>query len=242
MPDLLQKVPFTPQLLSFVQDFDCGDEEWERPLAAWIKAAPDDANGTLHLMSDPKHELQVWLHVNDRRQVVGYSSLGKSKWRWPDPQDKRVPISVIPNVAIQKRFWGLPENDPPKYSTQAPRPPHPRGPPPHRPAPSPRPLRGPAQRTGHRGLPEGWLRPVSPHLRGRGDRIPEHAPEAESAHDRAGAADRRCRLSALGEVIQRPSPRPSAGYPWPPRPAQRRAEPRGGTPQLPAKGIDAAVE
>jgi GNAT superfamily N-acetyltransferase len=97
---------------------DCGDAEWERPLAAWIKAGPDDDNGAIHLMSDPKHELQVWLHVNARREVVGYSSLGKSKWRWPDGHDKRVPISVVPNVAIRRQFWGQPENDPPKYSTQ----------------------------------------------------------------------------------------------------------------------------
>ena len=37
MPDLLQKIPFAEDLLAAVRDFDCGDEEWERPLAAWIQ-------------------------------------------------------------------------------------------------------------------------------------------------------------------------------------------------------------
>src|SRR5438876_1036530 len=31
MPDLLRKIPFSLQLVPFVADFDCGDEEWEKP-------------------------------------------------------------------------------------------------------------------------------------------------------------------------------------------------------------------
>jgi len=40
------------------------------------------------------------------------------KWEWPTSADARVPINLIPNVAIQKKYWSEPKNDPPKYSTQ----------------------------------------------------------------------------------------------------------------------------
>lgn len=118
MPDYLRKIPFGEELLKEVADFDCGDEEWERPLAAWIKAPPNVKNGALYEMRKQKGKLTVWLHVNGVGDLVGYSALGASNWQWPTADDPRVPISVIPNVAIQKRFWGGPMGDPPRYSTQ----------------------------------------------------------------------------------------------------------------------------
>jgi hypothetical protein len=33
------------------------------------------------------------------------------------PEDPRVAINIIPNVAIQRQFWGKPD-DPPRYSAQ----------------------------------------------------------------------------------------------------------------------------
>jgi GNAT superfamily N-acetyltransferase len=118
MPDLLRKLVFTEQLLDAVLEFDCGDEPWEQPLAHWIKAPANVKNGALFEMRKRKGKLEVWLHVNGANEVVGYSSLGQSNWEWPTKDDPRVPINVVPNVAIQKRFWGHPINDPPRYSTQ----------------------------------------------------------------------------------------------------------------------------
>jgi hypothetical protein len=105
-------------LLEVVQNFDCGEEVWEKPLADWIKAGPKVKNGALYEMTKRRGQLEVWLHVNRARELVGYSSLGGSNWEWPTKDDPRVPVNVIPNVAIQKRFWSQPKNDPPKYSTQ----------------------------------------------------------------------------------------------------------------------------
>ncbi len=116
MPDLLRKIPFTEQLLPAVADFDCGGEPWEQPLNEWIKAKPDVKHGALYEMKRRKN-LNVWLHVNQADELIGYSSLGESNWRWPLPADPRVPISVIPNVAIQRRFQGKPD-EPPRYSRQ----------------------------------------------------------------------------------------------------------------------------
>jgi hypothetical protein len=117
MADFLRKIPFTEQLLSTVKDFDCGNEEWEKPLNTWIKAEPNVKNGALYELRKRKGKLQVWLHVNEGNELVGYSSLGESNWHWPLPEDPRVPISVIPNVAIEKRFHRKPDECP-RYSKQ----------------------------------------------------------------------------------------------------------------------------
>ncbi len=120
MSDILRKVPFTEELLPDVQDFHCGDQPWEAPLAAWIKAGPDVKNGALDEMKKAAQKgkrLDVWLHVNEAGDLVGYSSLGESNWRWPLATDPRVPVNVIPNLAIQKPFQGKP-SEPPRYSKQ----------------------------------------------------------------------------------------------------------------------------
>ena len=118
MPDHLRKIPFTEDLREVVADFDCGDEEWEKPLADWIKAAPSVKNGALFEIRKRKGKLEVWLHVNTAGELVGYSAPGSSNWEWPTRDDPRVPINVIPNVAIQRKFWGCPKQGPPRYSTQ----------------------------------------------------------------------------------------------------------------------------
>src|SRR5207249_3575943 len=101
MRDLLRKIAFTEELLAVVQDFECGDEEWEKPLAAWIKAPAEVNTGALGQMKKAKargKQLEVWLHVNEAGELVAYSALGESNWKWPLPTDERVPISIIPNV------------------------------------------------------------------------------------------------------------------------------------------------
>ena len=37
MSDLLRFVVFTPDLLGEVQDFDCGDEPYQKDLADWMR-------------------------------------------------------------------------------------------------------------------------------------------------------------------------------------------------------------
>jgi GNAT superfamily N-acetyltransferase len=117
MPSFLRKIPFAEDLLPAVQTFVCGNQPWELPLAVWIKAGPDVETGALFEMRKRRGKLQVWLHVNDKNELVAYSSLGESNWRWPTPRDLRIPLSIIPNVAIQKQFQGQPA-DLPRYSSQ----------------------------------------------------------------------------------------------------------------------------
>src|SRR5262249_3651062 len=71
-----------------------------RELADWIRQEAVQAltRGTA-----------VWLYATPERELVGYGSLGKTSWRWPDPNSPKVAINIIPAVAIQKPFWGKPE-------------------------------------------------------------------------------------------------------------------------------------
>lgn len=107
----LQKIPFSSELQPLVLDFYCGDEPWETEVADWIKSTDP--------IKDMQRGTDVWLYVSEEAEVVGFGSLGLSRWNWPLPQDPRVQISLIPMVGIQKRFWGQPEGNPAdRYSAQ----------------------------------------------------------------------------------------------------------------------------
>ena len=109
MPTRLRKVKFTRDLLPRVQDFFCGDQQpWETEAAAWIKNSTAESPHDCAVLAVEQCGAQVWLHELEEGTVVGYSSLGPSGWRIPPPNGKRIEISVIPWMAIQKQFWGCP--------------------------------------------------------------------------------------------------------------------------------------
>jgi hypothetical protein len=67
-------------------------------------------------------DTQVWLYETEEGDLVGFGSLGVTKWRYPDPEksDKRR-LLIIPNYAIALPFQGQPpgkENKPRRYSRQ----------------------------------------------------------------------------------------------------------------------------
>jgi GNAT superfamily N-acetyltransferase len=101
MADTIKHVPFTPDLLDLVKDFDCGSEPYQMELADWIRndALQAVEGGTL-----------VWLYITQTGDVVGYGSLGESNWRYPDYQaKKRSKVLIIPAVALDKAYHGKPE-------------------------------------------------------------------------------------------------------------------------------------
>ncbi len=102
MPRILRKSLFSEQLLPLVQDFDCGDEPWEREVADWIKA-PLGAHGALDEMDAGLRSCRVWLYAEQPNEVVGFGSLGPS--RWPSPIG---PINLIPNVGMRRQYHGQP--------------------------------------------------------------------------------------------------------------------------------------
>ena len=109
MPDLLRKRPFrrTDLALPSVQDFYCGDKDYEREVADWIKSP-------MGVWADiERYGCEVWLYFRQRgrrNDLVGYGSLSRPNWIHPVPGE-RFP-NLIPNLAVQRRFQGQPQNVP----------------------------------------------------------------------------------------------------------------------------------
>lgn len=107
MPRELRKIPWNDEYIETepVRSFHCGGEYWEREIEQWIK----------HDVVEERRRMppvEVWLYYTDEDGLIGYGSLGESRWRWPLPSGRRVPISIIPAVGIDRRFWGQPEGPP----------------------------------------------------------------------------------------------------------------------------------
>ncbi len=88
------------------EPFYCGDEEWSRACSRWITGQEVVAS-----MSD--RNTRVWLFRQQvDGQLVGFGSLGPTKWSSPHPDGPRIPMSMIPMMAVVSRFQGAPENAP----------------------------------------------------------------------------------------------------------------------------------
>ena len=106
----LVAIEFDESLLSQVQNFSCGEASYERELADWIRVESIRAI---------ERGSKVWLYANESREVVGFSSLAVTRWRYPSSSDKRTSLAIIPAVAIQRSFWGKPDGPPEgRYSSQ----------------------------------------------------------------------------------------------------------------------------
>lgn len=111
MHDQLRAVEYQPEMLAGIGAVDCGSETYQSELAVWLQNEAPDAitRGT-----------RVWLYFNQAGAFVGFGSLGPTNWRYPDPSSKRTGVVLIPAVAVQREFWGKPENVAPqeRYSSQ----------------------------------------------------------------------------------------------------------------------------
>ena len=105
MSSALRKIPFTEELLSAVADFECGSEPYEAEVADWIK---NKGPGCV-LDAMKKYGTHVWLYINEENDVVGFGSLGKTRWNWPDPTNPRVSVNLMPMVGIRSKYHGKPE-------------------------------------------------------------------------------------------------------------------------------------
>jgi ribosomal protein S18 acetylase RimI-like enzyme len=117
MSTVVKKIPFEADLLPLVQGFDCSEvyppKFWEQEINEWIQMEPEEGDGALYWLAQGRGT-QIWLYANDNNEVIGYGSLCPS--RWPDPsvieqapKIKKIPISLIPAVGINRRFQGGPD-------------------------------------------------------------------------------------------------------------------------------------
>jgi ribosomal protein S18 acetylase RimI-like enzyme len=108
MSGLLTKVSFDKSRLPDVRAFECGDvgEPWCDDVSKWIKSD----EGVLVDMI--RFKTKVWLYHDSGGQLVGYGSLGISKWEWPNMASPRTKVHHIPYLGVDKAYHGLPEGPP----------------------------------------------------------------------------------------------------------------------------------
>lgn len=114
----LAKVQFTEQDFDAVQGFACGNEPWELYLAQWItNTAVQDERTIVDLLRDGT---KVWLYYAGQGNLVGYGSLGVTRWKYPEPfGPTTATIGVIPAVAVSSAYQGQPLGDwRQRYSTE----------------------------------------------------------------------------------------------------------------------------
>lgn len=106
----LQVEAFSQSLLSAVQGFECGADLSAAFAAQWIKS-PLPFPGALKSMEE--HGNSVWLYFLDvvaieERHLVGFGSLGVTRWAIDPPDGPRRDVGFIPMLAVASQFQGKP--------------------------------------------------------------------------------------------------------------------------------------
>jgi GNAT superfamily N-acetyltransferase len=65
-----------------------------------------------------KKGTRVWLFETAEKEIVGFGSLGTSRWSWPPPDGSKATITLIPMLGIAERFHGQPPAPELRYSRQ----------------------------------------------------------------------------------------------------------------------------
>jgi ribosomal protein S18 acetylase RimI-like enzyme len=106
---MIHREPFTAALISEVQEFHCGDDEWALDLADWLRdpRSDVDADTALAALADEDLNCQVWVWRNETGAIVGFGSLGDTDGRVPNPnKGPRIPITIIPALAVHADHQG----------------------------------------------------------------------------------------------------------------------------------------
>jgi ribosomal protein S18 acetylase RimI-like enzyme len=117
MPNTLETVEFSDQLLHLVQGFNCGDDPWAVAASEWISGPCSATYSALQSIADRGNS--VWLYY-DGPNLIGFGSLGESEWPDMPPSGNREYFSYIPQLAIASNFQSCPKNCPAeqRYSHQ----------------------------------------------------------------------------------------------------------------------------
>ena len=109
-PHQLYAVPFTEADQARLAGFSCGEEPWARHVSEWILGSD--------VLDSMKRGTRVWLFETAAGEIVGFGSVGTSRWRWPPPDGTRTPIVLIPMLGVAERFYGKPPDREWRYSRQ----------------------------------------------------------------------------------------------------------------------------
>jgi ribosomal protein S18 acetylase RimI-like enzyme len=101
---------FTEADVGDLVGFSCGDSMSGRLCTEWISGSG--------VFDSLQRKTKVWLYRNQANNVVGYSSAGFVKWRWPLPDGTYTTLLYIPMVGIDRRYQGQPPDKQWRYSHQ----------------------------------------------------------------------------------------------------------------------------
>src|SRR5207245_2604838 len=94
MADSLTAVAFTADMLDHVRSFHYGDEAYQKELGDWM------ANDAIRSMATGT---KVWLYATES-DVVGYGSLGVTRWHFPQSTSPKLDLLIIPAVALRSCY------------------------------------------------------------------------------------------------------------------------------------------
>ena len=83
-----------------VRHFDFGVEPYHREMSHWLVCEAATAMG---------YGTKVWLYGNKSGDIIGFGSLGESKWNYPDKKSPPIRVAVIPAIGLRQEFWGCPK-------------------------------------------------------------------------------------------------------------------------------------
>jgi ribosomal protein S18 acetylase RimI-like enzyme len=109
-PLQLYAIPFRETEYARLTGFSCGDAPWSRHVAEWLLGSD--------VLDSMKRGTQVWLFETAEGEIVGFGSLGTSRWNWPPPDGSKTTIALIPMLGISERYHGQPTDPDWRYSRQ----------------------------------------------------------------------------------------------------------------------------
>lgn len=109
-PHQLYAVDFTEADQVRLAGFSCGDAIWSRHVAEWIRGSD--------VLDSMKKGTRVWLFETGEGEIVGFGSIGTTRWRWPPPDGSYTTIVLIPMLGLDVRFQGQPPDPDWKYARQ----------------------------------------------------------------------------------------------------------------------------
>ena len=97
-------VEFSAEYLPRVQHFECGSSASAELAAEWIQQEPPD-KGALYSMQE--YGNTVWLYfTSGGKELVGFSSLGITRWPIPPPDGAKREVGFLPMLAVASQFQG----------------------------------------------------------------------------------------------------------------------------------------
>lgn len=104
MPDLIVCEKVTKDKLRLFRDFHCGQDRWARAVAEWITGrSPECAARDIE-----NRRCKVYLYRNQAGQVIGFGAVGTTNGEWPNAEDPRIPVAIIPWLGLHSDFHGKP--------------------------------------------------------------------------------------------------------------------------------------